>query len=119
MSLAGVISGDSLWHVETGDSLAVLQTLPDGCGLDLSFSAAVGEAAAHNKTRSNPMFIGYNELILNEATIIVAVQEWLETHMDARGCPTVTSVKPDRSQDSGCSGPTYRVMLTDPKPRPE
>jgi len=30
-SIASVLSGDDAWHVETGDCLAVLRTMPDAC----------------------------------------------------------------------------------------
>lgn len=39
------------------------------------------------------MFKGCNELVLNEATMIVAVQTWLTTMFLPYKAPTVTAVK--------------------------
>ena len=62
-------------------------------------------------TESRSFFVGHNELILNEATMKIAVQLWLETIIDARQVPEVTAVMP--TKDGVCSGQTFKVLLKD------
>ena len=51
--------------------------------------------------------VGPNEILLNEATLIQALQEWLSKRM-ILDCPTVTGVKAD-SRDG------FKVTLEAPK----
>ena len=51
---------------------------------------------------------GNNELILNEATMIQAIQFWLDSKM-VQQAPKVTSVKPDK--DTGPYPLSFKVSL--------
>lgn len=92
----------------------------DPCGITLECSGARSASAGTNcytagPTRNEDMeMTGNNTLILNTATMIEAVQLWLDSRMQAP-VPTVTAVEPD---NANYGSNTFKVELSSDSDRP-